>query len=178
MIQRARAAFGTPSGLRWAVRGFDEPIPAAEPFDAAVCLGNSLALAPDLATAERAIGRMFDAVRPGGLVIVQVLNLWRLADGPCLWQKVRRMTLAGGEAIVVKGVHRAGSQGFVDLIVADAAGRALHRTESAPLLGLEAAGLEAAARRHGARSVDLFGGYGDSPYERSSSPDLVIVARR
>ena len=50
MIDRARAAFGEPAGLRWAVRGFDEPIAPAEPFDAAVCVGNSLPLAADMET--------------------------------------------------------------------------------------------------------------------------------
>ena len=52
MIERARQTFGEPPGLRWVVRGFDEPIAPAEPFDAAVCVGNSLALAPDVATVQ------------------------------------------------------------------------------------------------------------------------------
>ncbi len=33
MIQQARATFGEPPGLRWAVRGFDEPIPEAGAWD-------------------------------------------------------------------------------------------------------------------------------------------------
>ncbi len=98
MIDRARANFGEPARLRWVVRGFDEPIAPAEPFDAAVCVGNSLPLAPDIATAERAIGQMLAAVRRGGLLVVQALNLWRLPDGPCIWQKCRLATLNEGES--------------------------------------------------------------------------------
>ena len=90
MIDRARASFGEPAGLRWVVRGFDQPIAPAEPFDAAVCVGNSLPLAPDMATVQRAIGQMLAAVRGGGLLVIHVLNLWHLPDGPCVWQKCRR----------------------------------------------------------------------------------------
>jgi hypothetical protein len=43
MIARCRQQFGEPGTLRWTVRGFEEPAPAA--VDAVVCLGNSLALA-------------------------------------------------------------------------------------------------------------------------------------
>ena len=55
MIGRARALFGEPPGLRWIVRGFQEPIPAGESFDVAICVGNSLALASDIRLAEHAV---------------------------------------------------------------------------------------------------------------------------
>ena len=105
MIARAKALFGQSGdesgneagrqerSPRWKVRGFSEPVLPRAPFDAAVCIGNSLALAPDLTTAEAAIQQMLAAVRPGGLLIVQLLNLWRLPDGPCSWQKCQRAKL-------------------------------------------------------------------------------------
>ena len=86
MIAQARDRYGEPPGLRWAVRSFDQPQGADEPFDAAICAGNSLALAPDRPTVQRALQQMLAAVRPAGLVVVHVLNLWRLPDGPCVWQ--------------------------------------------------------------------------------------------
>ena len=182
MIDRARAAFGEPPGLHWVVRGFDRPIAAAEPFDAAVCVGNSLALAPDVATVERAVGQMLAAVRPGGLVVVHVLNLWHLPDGPATWQKCRRAALPQGDVLIVKGVHRCGSRGFVDLIVAkldeSADKPAAMQTDSICFLGLEAADLEAVARRAGAANVTFFGGYQQQPYDRQASVDLVVVAEK
>jgi len=213
MIDRARATFGEPAGLRWAVRGFDEPIHPAKPFDAAICVGNSLALTPDLATIERAMGQMLAAVRTGGekeagggLVIVHVLNLWSLPDGPCNWQKCQRTTLPQGEVLILKGVHRCGSRGYVDLIVAglgeekgtgpicrngptnlrSVPGVAhkwdpsplLRHSESIPLWGLEAAELERMARAAGAAEVTFFGGYQDQPYDRQKSADLIMVARK
>jgi glycine/sarcosine N-methyltransferase len=176
MIDRARASFGQPVGLRWAVRGFDEPIAPAEPFDAAVCVGNSLPLASDMATVQRAIGQMLAAVRGGGVIVVHALNLWHLPDGPCVWQKCRPAILPDGEVLIVKGVHRCGAHGYVELIVAGLAG-ALH-TESVPLLGLEAAELESMARAAGAGEVFFFGGYENQPYDCQASVDLLMVAEK
>ena len=137
MIEQARAAFGEPPGLRWAVRGFDEPIPEAGSWDAVVCVGNSLALAPDLATVRTAIARMMEALRPGGVLLVQVLNLWRLPDGPCVWQKCHRTRLPQGDVLILKGVHRCGRHGYVELAVADPNGGPLLAHESPQFLGLE-----------------------------------------
>ena len=229
MIDRARAKFGQPQGLHWTVRGFDEPVEPVtaskgtvpfsltrklgqspvEPFDAAVCVGNSLALAPDVATVERAIRQMLGAVREGGAIVVQVLNLWRLPDGPCVWQKCRRATLQAsvmgteplfadkgshavdhlpktpsvppppsGDALILKGVHRCGDRGYVELIVTDLSGNVAMRSESTPFLGLEVSELDRMARAAGAKKVAIFGGYQDQPYDRQQSVDLVMVAER
>jgi SAM-dependent methyltransferase len=178
MIERARAGFGQPAGLRWVVRAFDQPIGADTPFDAAICAGNSLALAPEAETAERALGRMTAAVRDGGAVVVHVLNLWRLPDGPCVWQKSKQTTLARGEVLILKGVHRCGGRGFVDLAVVDLEDPSALYSESVPLLGLEADELEAMARQAGARRVELLGDYQGRPYDRRTSTDLILVAEK
>ena len=189
------------------VRGFDQPIdfhparaaeapfregeapaePSEMPFDAAICVGNSLALAPDMQTVGRAIHQMFAAVRSGGIVIVQVLNLWHLPGGPCVWQKCEKIksfspeptatTLsrdtaigdaleahktpavavgsglnekAATDVLILKGVHRSVSRGYVEfLAISPADGKLFHR-ESVPFLGLEASQLEQYARDAGA----------------------------
>jgi SAM-dependent methyltransferase len=177
MIDRARANFGEEDRLRWVVRGFDQPI-APGSFDAAVCVGNSLPLAPDLAAVERAIGQMLAAVHPGGLLIVQALNVWRLPDGPCVWQKCRPATLAEREVLILKGVHRSADCGYVELVVAEAAGGTLLRTESVRFLGLDAPALETMVRTAGAGQVQFFGGYRDEPYDRPASMDLLMVATK
>jgi SAM-dependent methyltransferase len=177
MIQRARAAHGESNTLRWIVRSFEESV-AEGSFDAVVCVGNSLALARDVPSAQRAISRFVSAVRDGGVVIVHLLNLWRLPDGPCVWQKSQRTRLARGDTLIVKGVHRAGNRGYVDLVVVTLNGSAALQTESAPLLGLEAAQLAEFARQAGAPAVELFGDYRSQPYERLKSADLIMVARK
>ena len=178
MIGRARSRFGEPEGLRWVVRGFDQPVEGGEPFDAAICVGNSLSLAPDPGAVHEAIRQMLSAVRPGGIVVVQALNLWRLADGPCVWQKCRRAALPSGESLILKGVHRCGPRGFVDLILAEFPGLSLGHFESVPFLGLEAAELGHMALHSGATRLEFFGGYQGDPYDREHSPDLVMVAEK
>jgi glycine/sarcosine N-methyltransferase len=177
MIDRARANFGEPAGLRWSVRGYDQPIAPAEPLEAVVCVGNSLPLAPDMATVHRAVGQMLAAVRPGGVLIVHALNVWRMPDGPCVWQKCQRAALSQGDVIIVKGVHRCGAHGYVELLVVDPKAAAM-QTESATMLGLETAELESIARAAGARTVQFFGGYHDEPYDRAQSVDLLMVATK
>jgi hypothetical protein len=178
MIDRARANFGEPAGLRWVVRGFDQPITLTEPFDAAVCVGNSLALAPDAATVRRAMGQMSAAVRRGGLLIVHILNLWHLPDGPCVWQKCRLASLPQGESLVIKGIHRCGARGYVDLIVVAPAAAGEMRNSCVPFLGLEAEELASLAREAGACNLQLFGDYRNAPYAREASADLLMVAER
>ena len=180
MIERARKTFGEPEGLRWTVRGFDQPPGPAESFDAVVCVGNSLALAPDRAAAAQALRGLVDAARPGGVVVVHVLNLWKLTPGPCVWQKIMSKTLAQGPTLILKGVHRCDEEGFVELVVANADTDSAQsvRTHSARFLGLRAADLGEVARERGVGDVAFFGGHQGQPYDADSSPDLIMVARK
>ncbi len=178
MVELSRKRFGEPNGLRWVVRSYDDPIASAEPFDAAVCVGNSLALAPDKAVVQRALNEMLSAVRKGGVVVIHVLNLWYLPNGPCVWHKCKRTTLSQGEVLIIRGVHRCGFQGYVELIVADLSGDIPVRGESAQVMALEAAELEQMARQAGAAQVRFFGGYQEQSYDRQESGDLVMVAER
>ncbi len=178
MIEGCRARFGESERLRWVLRRFDQPVDSPEPFDVVLCVGNSLALAPDLAAAGRAVAAMFGAVQPGGAVVVQVLDLWHLPDGPCVWQKSVRTALPCGPTLAIKGVRRCGERGYVDLVLADPAGGPLRHAESVPLLGLPAAVLSEMARSAGASTIVFFGDYHEQPYLESASADLVMVARR
>lgn len=169
--------------VEWIVRGFDQPVSAPGGFDVAVCVGNSLALALDEAMLETAVRRMFEAVRPGGAVVVQLLNLWRLPDGPCVWQKCRRAVLPGvlpgrSEVMIVKGVHRVGRTGYVDLVVAPWDRPEQWRHESTQFWGVESADLVRLASDGGAASTELFGDYQFAPYAREKSTDLILVGIR
>jgi SAM-dependent methyltransferase len=175
MIERARRIFGELDGLRWVIRGFQEPVLRENPFDTVLCVGNSLALAPDEATAQTALRQMLSAIRPGGLLIVHVLNLWRLPDGPCVWQKCKTATLSTGDVLLLKGVHRAGDRGFVELVAINPQDGKLLCEESVPFLGFEAEALAADAQRAGAGNILFFGGYEGQSYNRQKSADLISV---
>jgi SAM-dependent methyltransferase len=178
MLARARALYGEPAGLHWTERSFSAAIEPREPFDAVVCVGNSLALASDWAEVEQALACMLAAIRRGGMLVVQVLNVWRLPEGPCQWQRIRRATFGSAEVLIAKGVHRSGSRGYVDLLVVDLDAVGRTHSESIPFLGLEAAELEQAAVRAGAKGLQFFGGYQDQPYDRAASTDLVLIAQK
>ncbi len=176
MIAQARAGFGEPPGLSWTVRGYDQAIDSGSSFDAAVCVGNSLALAPDMATVHEAIRQMLAGVRRGGVVVVHVLNVWAMPDGPCVWQKSVRTTLPEGSALIVKGVHRCRDRAYIELLVSLLEGDTKIRSTCVPLLGLEVANMERLMREYGAARTSVFGGYQDQPYDRQKSVDLVLVA--
>lgn len=179
MIAQARSTYGEPGGLRWTVRGFDQPPGAPGSVDAVVCVGNSLALAPDHQAAAEAVRQMLNATRPGGVVIVHVLNLWKLPDGPMLWQKIVRQPLPQGPSLILKGVHRSGDRGFVELVVVpDPPSQAPNRYHSNGFLGLRGQELETAARQAGAAEVRLLGGHAEQPYDPASSGDLIMIATR
>lgn len=178
MIRWCQAHYGESADLHWVVRGFDQPVDQGGTFDVVICTGNSLALAADLDMVDRAIRQMLGAVRPGGAVLLQVLNLWRLEDGPCQWQKCLRTHLTRGDSLIVKGIHRAGERGFVDVVVTnlDPAGPRM-QAESIPFRGLEATDLEQMARRAGAQLTECYGSYKRQPYERQSSQDLIVLTK-
>jgi SAM-dependent methyltransferase len=176
MLEKARRRCKPSSNLRWVQRGFEEPVDSPASFDAALCVGNSLALAPDLATASRALHNMLAAIRAGGLLIIQLLNLWRLPAGPCAWQRCRPVTLPDGTAVVVKGVHRCAKRGYVDLVLISLEDARIVSQKSTPLLGLDADQLVATLRSGGATQTHVFGDHHQQPYEETTSVDLILVA--
>ncbi|HID78173.1 MAG TPA: class I SAM-dependent methyltransferase [Planctomycetaceae bacterium] len=176
MIQRARERFGQDDRLRWVVRGFDESIRPPQPLDAIICVGNSLALAPDRATMAEALRQWVAALRPGGVVVVHVLNLWQLAEGACRWQKHRRAELDGVDVFIHKGVHRCGDRGFVEVLVVPLDDPGAAKSQSQVFWGVEADQLEKSLVAAGAARVECFGGYQGQAYRRLESSDLVVVA--
>lgn len=178
MLERARDLFGEPDGLTWGLQNFDQPIEPTGSYDAALCLGNSLALAGSIEAAGRLVGNMLAAVRPGGLVVAQVMNVWKLPDGPCVWQKVIRKKMKGVDRMILKGVHRCGDMGFVELLTGLLEDQITINSESFQFLGLRPEELQTSAMKHGADKVKFFGNHQDQPYKPLSSPDLIMVAHK
>jgi SAM-dependent methyltransferase len=178
MIERCRSRFGESDRLRWVVRSFDQPVGPPGSFDAAVCLGNSLALAPDTDTIRRAIHEMMAALRPGGLCLVQVVNLWRLPEGPPTWQNCRRVRRGDSDRILLKGIHRVGSRGFINLLELTLEGDEVEGHFDTPtFLGLEVHELVSFFRQAGGKPV-VQGSLQGVHYDRDQSPDIVVVVER
>ena len=99
--------------------------------------------------------------------------------GETIWQKCKRLTLDDKDHILLKGIHRVGPRGFVDLVDLELTKDGVERRcASATFLGLEAADLMGTVRTAGATKIDAYGSYGEEPYNREESPDMILVCRR
>jgi SAM-dependent methyltransferase len=177
MIARARDTFGDRPDLQWVVRSFEDSSDG-KPFDAVICIGNSLSLCPNLDVVQRAVTAMMAATRPGGIVIIQVINLYRFPDGPCVWQKHVRATVDDRDVLINKGIHRCGGRGFVDIVVSPLEDPRLSRHESIPLLHLELNTLRDLLQQTAAGAVEAYGNYEDQPFLPDESSDLILVVRK
>jgi len=179
MLARCRQHHGEGERLRWVERSFLQPLQVEKPFDAVVCVGNSLALVEDGEALTYALGSMATAMRPGGLGIIQVLNLRSLARGPIHWQKVLCSGHSGAPTILLKGVHRCGDRGYVSVVELTMGADGLtKRTHSADFLDVSQAKVTGAIRALGGEVAGVWGGYGQEPFEEAVSSDLVFVWRR
>ncbi|RMF84788.1 MAG: methyltransferase domain-containing protein [Planctomycetota bacterium] len=177
MIAHCRSRHPETDTLRWVVRSYTQR--PSESFDAVVCVGNSLALAEDLDQAERAVRAMLSGLRSGGLLFVQVLNIWRLEEGPTTWQKCRRLRVDDHDVLLIKGVHRSGDDAYIDLVgVLENNDEFELHPGGTRLLGFEPQWFEQVVTEHGGGECSFYGDYQCSPFVREKSADLIVVAHR
>lgn len=177
MIEHCRGRYAGKPDLSFAVRSFLEA--ATEHADLVVCVGNSLALAGGIAEVNAAIKAMCDSARPGGVVVLHVLNLLSREEGPVRWDKCTRTKLSTGDAMIIKGTHRAGGCGYVDFLLTDLTVAPPRLTaDSVRFLALEREHLEAECRRGGCDAVEAYGNYRLDPFDPAASGDLIVVAHK
>jgi SAM-dependent methyltransferase len=178
MLAKARENFGESEGLQWIERSFTV---AADdgPFDVVLCTGNSLSLAEGHEVAREAVRAMLQGVKPGGALVVQVLNLWKLEEGPTLWQKSKRLRFRGRDTVLLKGIHRVGGRGHIDLVELTLTDDGVERQEHGAMFeGIHDGDLLVWAQDAGASRCDLWGSVQREPYDRTGSTDLILVARK
>ncbi len=181
MIDFCRKRHGQTETMRWVRRSYEQP---AEPsaFDAVICVGNSLALADDPGVIDRTLAALLAALRPGGACVVQVLNVWRLPDGPTQWQKCTRVPTDDPDVqtrLIVKGVHRNGGRALIDLLdVRITPDGVTCKPHGGSFMGIRAEELRRAALAGGAAEIKLYGSFAREPYDELASPDLILVCRR
>ncbi|NLE75707.1 MAG: class I SAM-dependent methyltransferase [Chloroflexi bacterium] len=183
MIQQAQAnAAGARLSAQWAVAAFGElkaAFPA--PFDAVLCLGNSLPHVLTPAALAETLSDFAACLRPGGLLLVQNRNF-----DAVLRERQRWMEPQG---------HRSGDREWLFLRFYDfeADGQItfhvvrLQRQGDAPwsqaitstrLWPQQRADLEPALQAAGFGQVTLWGNLQGAPFRPESSPNLVLAARR
>jgi SAM-dependent methyltransferase len=174
MILWCRRRYAGVSGLRWTARSFLKPAPAKA--DVVVCTGNSLALVGDLDACAQAIAAMGQSARRA--LVLHVVNLYCRPEGLVRWDKSRRVQLSTGPHFLNKGIHRCGERGYVDLVLQpldEAEAQVI--TQCVAFIGLRAPWLIGQLRACGFERVECYGDYQRRPFEESTSPDLIAVAR-
>ena len=175
MIAHCRTTYVQAQNLNWIQRSFCAP--ADRQFDVVLCTGNSLAVLDDSKQIEQAISAMLQSVRPGGALVVHVVNVFSRPEGPTRWDKSVRMRLSKGDCLITKGIHRCGDWGYVDFLLTHLeGGQSELSAHSIRFQGFRADPLAAIATRHGAQTIEFLGGYDQQPYNESTSPDLIMIA--
>lgn len=158
----------------FAVRSFAEAAGAV--FDVVVCTGNSLPLAGSEEQCAKAVKAMAKAVRPGGMLILHALNMAGRDEGPVKWDKCKRASINNEECLLLKGTHRAGGYGFVELLLVRP-GDELH-SQTARFLALKASQVVEWCRAAGCKDVELYGNWKREAFDAKKSGDLIVVAMR
>lgn len=176
MIAEAERRCPKSPRLRWRVRDLRQPVETTGGFDAAVCLGNSLATLPDEQAVVESLRSLWDAIRPGGRLITQVINFERLPNGPPQWQKCVRAALPQGERILVKGLQRCDQRAFVHLIAVSLDAPPQMASTSSELLALDAQRWRNLVSRLRGAACSIYGNYEGHPFQPETSPDIILVA--
>ena len=180
MIERAREnAAATGVDVMFRVAGFGAHATLGETFDAAICLGNSL---PHLLSAPAVAGALSDfadALRPGGLLVIQNRNFDRVwaererfmspqshQDGDREWLFLRFYDFHD-TTITFNMIRLRRTEG--DWV------QDINSTELRPILHDD---LAAALAASGFDDVVFHGGYDGSVFDPALSGDLIAVARK
>jgi SAM-dependent methyltransferase len=177
MIEYCRREHPSSDTLVWRTRSFTEPCARPQSCDVVLCIGNSLALAVDLRSAEEAFVRMFEALRAGGCAIIQVLNLQRIQEGRMQWTKCRRVRIGDRDVILLKGIHRIGDLARLEIVELAPSGE-LMDSRTSNLLSIGAATLTEWARNHRVAEMHVFGDYTETAFNVDSSTDVILVVRK
>ena len=186
MVNRAREnAVAAGVDAPFVVAGLGElasvvrPATSEDPFDALLCLGNSL---PHLLSAEAVAAALDDfaaVLRPGGLLVIQNRNLDRV------WSRRERFmgpqvhSEGQGQWLFVRFYDFHPSTLTFNMVRLVRTGDGwVQDVESTELRPIFAGELAEGLRSAGFGKVLLYGGYDRSPFHPDDSGDLLVVARK
>jgi SAM-dependent methyltransferase len=152
----------------------------AERFDAVLCIGNSLTLAPSDEAVARAWREMHGVLQPGGIAVVHVFNWDRVVAAGLKIMPAVIVEVEGREVSILRVFHHRGPA--IDLHLVSISRSAGGRTDTQVLtarqrpLGPER--LADMAASAGFNELTRWGGYDGIPFDPMTSDQLVLVARK
>ncbi|UCG17407.1 MAG: class I SAM-dependent methyltransferase [Phycisphaerales bacterium] len=147
-------------------------------FDGVYCIGNSLAAAGSADAIGEAVRNFAAVLRPGGRLLVQVVNFTRMRqESPCV--RGPRVSRVGGTEYISFRVFRFEPEpAEVVNITAWNDGQWRQRSHTGRLYPLEFDEFERVLADAGMRVDAWYGDYQRSPFDRARSDDLIAVATR
>jgi len=148
-----------------------------ERFDAVICVGNSLTLAPSDADVKQAVREMAGVLRPGGLCILNLFNWDRLAEEGLRIMPASARVVEGQEVTFLRVFHHRGEVIRLHIVIISRTGDLVDtKILTAHQRPVGPGRLVEWVRAAGFESVELFGGYDRRPFAPEASDQLVLVA--
>ncbi|WP_438444920.1 class I SAM-dependent methyltransferase [Gorillibacterium sp. sgz5001074] len=150
----------------------------AQAYDAVLCVGNSLVHLDNLIEIADAVIRMYDRLKPGGTLVLQVVNYDRI-----LRDHVKELPLierqAGEDRVVFRRTYEMGEDGILFLGHLTVEGREARETYESEvrLLPLQSEELLQIMDQFGLPVPELYGSFQGEPYA-PDSPAIVAVLRK
>mgnify|MGYP005632403905 CR=1 FL=1 len=188
MVEQARAN-GAQLGLNvpFEAAGFEDLAAVYTPsllfpFDALLCLGNSLPHVPDAAALGRALSNFAACLRPGGLLLLQNRNFDAVMAGRQRFMEPQFHRQDDREWLFVR-FYDFLPDGMIDfhVLTLHRASRAAdwqQQAGSTTLMPLHQEIVETALLKTGYEHITLYGGMDGAPFDPQNSGNLVIAARR
>jgi len=187
MIARAREnAARAGEAVRFAVAGFGalaETFREGDlfPFDALLCLGNSLPHAGGLPDLQAALDDFAACLQPGGRLLIQNRNFEAVLAGGERWMPPQSHREGGREWLFIR-FYDFDPDGRItfNILSLDREGTGEWRQQvtTTRLLPLLLDDLEPALEKAGFRDARTYGGLNGAPFDPRTSPNLVISALR
>jgi glycine/sarcosine N-methyltransferase len=186
MIELAHAKRAKRAGdqdVRFSVAGLGDLASRFSPFDATLCLGNSLPHLLSAAELRRAVEDLVATLRPGGILILHNLNYDRRWQARPRWFGVNSGVCQGRQVLIWR---------FADYYDAPQPRIAFHialfeqaedgrwsvQVNTTPQRPVFWAELDDLLPSAGLTGIRYYGDLTGSPFDPQSSPDLVVVARK
>lgn len=150
----------------------------AQAYDAVLCVGNSLVHLDNLIEIADAVIRMYDRLKPGGTLVLQIVNYDRI-----LRDHVKELPLierqAGEDKVVFRRIYEMGEDGilFLGHLTVERGDSKESYTSEVKLLPLQSEELLQIMDQFGLPVPELYGSFQGEPYTESS-PATVAVLRK
>lgn len=163
----------------WIHARYDELDGYERCFDGIFCIGNALAACGSAVGVQTSVRALADSLKPGGRLLLQVLNFARLRDES---PKVRgpRVTDADGRQFISTRVYAfVGDEVEVtNVTLYQQKGAWKQFARCGRLYAVSPNELRAWLAESGLNVDDMMGGYDRAPFDAKASNDLIVVATR